>query len=29
MEVNIEKAGKYLEAAKVNQDNLWKRRQIE
>ncbi|MDP2723229.1 MAG: hypothetical protein Q8O72_10760 [Bacteroidales bacterium] len=29
MESNIEKAGKYLEAAKINQENLWKRRQIE
>ncbi len=26
---NIEKAGRYLEAAKINQENLWKRREIE
>jgi hypothetical protein len=29
MESNIEKAGKYLEASKMNRENLWKRRQIE
>lgn len=26
---NIERASKYLEASKINQENLWKRRQIE
>ena len=28
-ESNTEKAGKYLETAKINQENLWKRRQVE
>lgn len=28
-DLKIEKAGKYLEAAKINQENLWKRRNVE